>query len=134
MPVFLVSNHTNNISSAFTLQNVYSLVSITHIRVNPTGRIYISRHVIFNENEFSFQSDFLNKRNSSQRSETIIQYLPLHTPLSYDPTCSTDAIHPDATPTTSHSSEQIEVAGNVASEENENENIEVNDEHTQVES
>lgn len=99
--------------------------------LDPTRRIYISRHVVFNEKEFPFKSNFLNKSENPQKSEIIIQYLPLHTSLNFGPTCSTDAAYPDATLiATSHNFDQLEMAKNVALEVNENEGSGTNDEHT----
>lgn len=65
--------------------------------LSPTGKIYLSRHVVFNESEFPFYSSFLNKSNNSQKSEIIIQYLPYQTSLNSDQICSNDTSHSGGT-------------------------------------
>lgn len=80
--------------------------------LSPSGRIYISRHVVFNELEFPFKTGFLNKQSQSQVCDTSdINYLPL-CELNHDTTpinvaAVAPAIQPEVSPATEPGSEGI---------------------------
>lgn len=63
---------------SFTQPNVYFWDTIVNIKIisvchQPGEYIYISRHVVFNEDDFPYQQGFIYKR----QSEVLIQHLQI---------------------------------------------------------
>ncbi|KAL2479988.1 Retrovirus-related Pol polyprotein from transposon TNT 1-94 [Abeliophyllum distichum] len=44
--------------------------------LNSNGRIYISRHVVFDENSFPFKEGFLNKPHQTKSNPVTLHHLP----------------------------------------------------------
>lgn len=66
--------------------------------------------------EFPFKTSFLNKTENSQKSETIIQYLPF-----FSPAYSIDAAHLNTnSATTSHSTDQSKKSDDMTTKVNKN--------------
>ncbi|KAL2534481.1 Integrase catalytic domain-containing protein [Abeliophyllum distichum] len=71
--------------------------------LSPTGKIYISRHVVFNETEFPFKSTFLVKKGSSPTEhETVVSWFQIPSQLNNSTPESrpADTIQLDATQAT----------------------------------
>ncbi|KAL2532596.1 Retrovirus-related pol polyprotein from transposon tnt 1-94 [Abeliophyllum distichum] len=66
--------------------------------LSSTGKIYISRHVVFNEFEFPFESEFIVKKQpNSAESETIVSWFQFPSQLNNSDPSPTDTAHLDAT-------------------------------------
>lgn len=66
--------------SFYSIKCVYLGPSMSHEGfkcLSSTGRIYISRHVIFNEKGFPFKKGLLNTRKPEQMSSEVIHTLPI---------------------------------------------------------
>ncbi|KAL2542756.1 Retrovirus-related pol polyprotein from transposon tnt 1-94 [Abeliophyllum distichum] len=62
--------------------------------LSSSGRTYISRHVVFDENVFTFKEGFLNKTQQSKWSPTTLHHLPFELNSHKKNPDSVDMMHP----------------------------------------
>ncbi|KAL2475264.1 Retrovirus-related pol polyprotein from transposon tnt 1-94 [Abeliophyllum distichum] len=99
--------------------------------LSSNGRIYVSRHVVFDENSFSFKQGFLNKTHQSKYSSSIptMQYLSFEVSSSKITPDSIDIRHSASEPAHRISVENDEIMEkdegmvNKLPQQNEHENI-----------
>lgn len=79
--------------------------------LSSSGRTYISKHVVFNELEFLFKSDFINKLVQPQTFEIAMSFLPLVVGSNHKtiPQILTDTTDPGASPAVSFSNKEIKI-------------------------
>ena len=74
MLVFLFLDHIVGTNSTFIQKSAFLLDTVIVIRVfkclHPSGRLYISRHVSFNEEEFPYRSLFAKDSNIGENVST----------------------------------------------------------------
>ena len=89
-------NHKFEFHSIKCVNLGYSEVHKGYKCLSPHGRIYITRHIVFNENEFPFATGFLNTRQPEQ-------FVTMNTPHSWFtlPTVSPYSESPHSVPESS---------------------------------